>query len=807
MHQKAFTTLEFHKVKDLIAAKAISPMAKELILKLEPMDDIEDVNCALKETTEAANLILKYGVVPIRGIHDIRSIVKRLEVGGTLSIVELMYVADVLRSTKLAKSYYNSGKEYIDTLTISDYLIRLNPIHTLYTEITRCILSEEEVADDASSELLRIRREIKSVNSKIKTALNRIVQSASQSGYLQDNLITMRNDRYCLPVKSEYRSQFKGMIHDQSSTGSTLFIEPLAVVELNNSLSTLFSDEKKEIQKILVELSQQAQAHKETLSENIHLLTHLDFIMSKAHYSIDTKCSCPEFNDTYDIYLEKARHPLLDPKTVVPTTIYLGKDFTTLVVTGPNTGGKTVTLKTLGLLSIMGQSGLHIPAFDGARLTLLDHVFADIGDEQSIEQSLSTFSSHMTNITFILDHVTDRSLVLFDELGAGTDPVEGAALAMAILENLKEAKILTAATTHYSELKVYALTTDGVENASCEFDVNTLRPTYKLLIGIPGKSNAFAISKRLGLSDYIIDAAKEFLNGHAVRFEDLITDLETNRKVALMEKDRAQEYRKEAEQLKGEIEEQRSRLATQKRRILEEAKTDALRLLENAKGEADSIIKKMNDLVKSGTGLNMADLEEQRSAIREKLKDSNTVAQRSVRGKKGFKPSELAVGDLVYVTSLNQKGTIIALAPQKKEATVQIGIMKSKVPYDALDTVTEEYTDSPNYDSKHPTGKKFTVAKGNGLVSSGPTDRNKHVKTELDLRGTNTSEALELVDKYLDDAYLAHLSQVTLIHGKGTGVLRQNIHQFLRTCSQVKAYRLGNFGEGDSGVTIVEFND
>lgn len=807
MHQKAFTTLEFHKVKESIAAKAISPMAKDLVLKLEPMDDLYDVNLALKETTDAANLILKYGVIPIRGIHDIRAIIKRLEVGGTLSVIELMYIADVLRSTKQAKSYYNNGKEFIDTLSINDYLVRLNPIHTLFTEITRCILSEEEVADDASSELLRIRRDIKSANSKIKTALNRIVQSASQSGYLQDNLITMRNDRYCLPVKSEYRSQFKGMIHDQSSTGSTLFIEPLAVVELNNALSTLFSDEKKEIQKILVDLSQQAELHKDSLRDNIQLLTHLDFIMAKALYSIDTRCSCPIFNDNYDIYLEKARHPLLDPKTVVPTTIYLGRDFTTLVVTGPNTGGKTVTLKTLGLLSIMGQSGLHIPAFDGARLTMLDNVFADIGDEQSIEQSLSTFSSHMTNITFILAHVTDRSLVLFDELGAGTDPVEGAALAMAILENLREARILTAATTHYSELKVYALTTQGVENASCEFDVNTLRPTYKLLIGIPGKSNAFAISKRLGLNDYIIDAAKEFLNGHAVRFEDLITDLETNRKVALMEKDRAEEYRREAETLKTEIEEQRSRLAAQKKRILDEAKSDSMRLLENAKSEADSIIKKMNDLVKNGTGLNMADLEEQRSALREKLKDSTNITLRTSRGKKGSKAHEFQVGDLVFVTSLNQKGTILSLAPQKKEATVQIGIMKSKVPYDALDIASEAYDFTPEYESKHPTGKKFTVAKGNGLVSSGPMRQGKQVKTELDLRGTNTSEALELVDKYLDDAYLAHLSQVTLIHGKGTGILRQNIHQFLRTCSHVKTYRLGNFGEGDSGVTIVEFND
>jgi len=460
MYTKSFETLEFTKVREKIASLAISPMAKARLLELAPFSHIGDINDALEETSDGVNIISKQGLPPLRGIKDIKDILKRLEIGGILSITELLYLADVLRATKQVKSYYNSGKDFIDTLSISDTFALLDPMHTLTKEINRCIISEEEVADDASQDLLRIRREIKSVAGRVKGQLNKIIQSASQAGYLQDNTYTLRNDRYCLPLKTEYRSQLKGIIHDQSSTGSTLFVEPNAIVELNNQRSALAIKETKEIERILANLSGQASGYIEELRLNSQLLTKLDFIFAKANYSMNMKCSCPTFNEDYEIYLEKARHPLLDQDTVVPTTIYLGKDFTTLVVTGPNTGGKTVTLKTLGLLSLMGQAGLHIPAFDGAKLTILDNIFADIGDEQSIEQSLSTFSSHMTNITFILEKVTDRSLVLFDELGAGTDPVEGAALAMAILESLKAANILTVATTHYSELKVYALSTD-----------------------------------------------------------------------------------------------------------------------------------------------------------------------------------------------------------------------------------------------------------------------------------------------------------------------------------------------------------
>lgn len=807
MYTKSFETLEFTKIKQNIAELAISPMAKEMILELQPFDNIYDVNDALTETSDGVKLITKQGSPPLRGIKDIKEILKRLEVGGSLSIYELLYLADVLRATKQVKSYYKSGKDFIDPLPISDYFTGLDPLHHLYTEISRCIISEEEVADDASHDLSKIRREIKSIAGRVKGQLNKIIQSASQAGYLQDNTYTIRNDRYCVPLKTEYRSSLKGIIHDQSSTGATLFVEPNAIVELNNNLSSLYIKEKKEIEKILAALSQDASLHIDALGNNSKLLTRLDFIFAKGNYSMNLKCSCPTFNEDYKIMLEKARHPLLDQDSVVPTTIYLGDEFSTLVVTGPNTGGKTVTLKTLGLLSLMGQSGLHIPAFDGAKLTILDNIFADIGDEQSIEQSLSTFSSHMTNITFILEHVTDKSLVLFDELGAGTDPVEGAALAMAILESLKEANILTAATTHYSELKVYALSTQGVENASCEFNVNTLRPTYKLLIGIPGKSNAFAISKRLGLSDYIIDEAKELLNGREVRFEDLITDLETNKKTALLEKEKAEQFRLEAEGLKKQVEQQRQRLTSQKQRIMEEARLDAMRVLEEAKVEADGIISKMNDLVRSGTGLSMADLEKQRTNLREKIKKNTDNNLKEVRKTKNFKPENLKAGDSVFVTTLNQKGTVISISPTKKEALVQMGIMKSKVPFNAIDVVMENLTTHDSKPSKHPSGKKYQQAKGNKNKGTTSVSRSGSARAEVDVRGTIISDAIEIVDKYLDDAYLSHLPQVTIIHGKGTGALRQGIHQFLRTSPHVNSYRLGEFGEGDSGVTIVEFKE
>ncbi len=804
MHRKVFSTLEFNKILELIANYALSPMAKSKILAIEPFDQIDEINMALKETTDTTNLLVHKGDFPLRGIKDIREIIQRLAIQGTLSIAEVLSVADVLRSSAQAVSYYTSAKEYIDTLSLASYFQTLNALPALSKEINRCVVSEDEISDQASSRLYDIRRDIKGSSAKIKSQLNKIIHSAGQAGMLQDNNYTIRNDRYCVPLKAEYRGQFKGMIHDQSSTGSTLFVEPLALVELNNHLSSLYLDEEKEIQKILMDLSEKIAVYKDVLEENIDMLTHLDFLSAKANYSIHTKSSCPVFNEDYYIYLEKARHPLLDPHDVVPTTIYLGKDFTTLVITGPNTGGKTVTLKTIGLLSLMGQSGLHVPAADGAKLTVLDNIFADIGDEQSIEQSLSTFSSHMTNITQILEQVTDRSLVLFDELGAGTDPTEGAALAMAILENLKAANILTIATTHYSELKVYALSTDGVENASCEFDVNTLRPTYKLLIGIPGKSNAFAISKRLGLSDIIIEEAKELLSGREIRFEDLITDLETNKKTALLEKERARQYREEAEMLQKQVEQQKRQLTSQKQQILNDAKMNAARLLENSKEEADAIIRRMNDLVKDGTGMNMSELEAQRTKLREKLNKTTKQKNSSRQARKKIRLEDMEIGSGVFVTTLNQKGTLLDINTNKKEATVQLGIMKSTIPFKDLELADENVSYTL---PQKGTAKKYTIAKGNKNKGTTSVSAPSHVKTEVDLRGLMISDAITVLDKYIDDAYLAHLSQVTIIHGKGTGALRQGVHQFLRTTSHVKDYRLGEYGEGDSGVTIVTFND
>lgn len=802
MLKKTYTTLEFDKILEQVSHYALSPNAKKKIQTLEPFTTLDEVTHELEETSSTVNLVLKQGTIPLRGIRDITDIIKRLQVSASLSISELLKIADLLRAVKTVKSYYNQQSDYIDTLIIKEYFSTLDTMHEVYTTITRCIVSEEEIADDASQNLNRIRKEIRSANSKVKGQIHKIMQSASSSGYLQDSIVTMRNNRYCLPVKAEHKSHIKGMVHDQSSTGSTVFIEPIAVVEMNNKISALFTEEQKEIERILMELSAYCSTYHEELLTNSNLLTHLDFLNAKAEYSLKLNCTCPSFNDTMHIHLNKARHPMLDPKTVVPSTVYLGEEFTTLVITGPNTGGKTVTLKTLGLLSLMGQSGLHIPAKDNSKLTMLEEIYADIGDEQSIEQSLSTFSSHMTNITSILKNMTLKSLVLFDELGAGTDPTEGAALAMAILDHLRKQRILTAATTHYSELKVYALSTDFVENASCEFDVNTLRPTYRLLIGVPGKSNAFAISKRLGLDDFIIEEAKELLEGKAVRFEDLITDLENNKKIAEIEKEKAERYKEEARQLHKEVQNQKDKLKNQRDRLLGEAKQEAYTILEKAKDEADSIIRSMNKIITDGSGVSMSELENRRSALRDKM---NIAAQSEEAKKKkssnAINIDKLHMGDTIFIHTLGQKGSIININKQKKEVTVQMGIMKTKVPITAIGNVIDDMETTSVKKKK----SIYQRATGKGSSPSSTTTKAMHIRPEIDLRGTTIDEALNLVDKYLDDAYLSSLPQVTLIHGKGTGVLRQGIHNYLRKSPHVKSYRLGEFGEGESGVTIVEF--
>lgn len=791
MNAKVLKTLEYNKILAFLKDLAVSQMAKDRIENLKPFSDYEQIEEALAETSDATSLILRHSSLPLGGIKDIRTSIKRLQIGANLSPAELLEISELLRVAKNVVSYANQCGDFLETLSIHHLFESIDPINPLYKEITRCILSEEEIADDASPKLQSIRREIAGTHQKIRQHLNRMITSNTYKNMLQDALITIKNDRFCVPIKAEYRGSFPGMIHEQSASGSTLFIEPLSVVEFNNKLKEYLDEEAKEIERILAQLSAMAANYLDVLQSDLDLLSQLDFIFAKGELALRWNCSKPVFNTDMIINLKKARHPLLDPKTVVPTDVYIGETFKTLVITGPNTGGKTVTLKTVGLLSLMGQSGLFIPTSDGSQLTVLDEIFADIGDEQSIEQSLSTFSSHMKNIIEILDRAHGRCLVLFDELGAGTDPTEGAALATAILENLFARDVLTIATTHYSELKVYALSTKGVENASQEFDIETLRPTYKLLIGIPGKSNAFAISKRLGLSDDIIEASKKFLEGRELRFEDLITDLEINKKQAIIEKEKAERYHKEAQELQQEVQNQKDKIEQQRNRLLKEAKEQAHAILTEAKAEADAIIREMNAMAKNAKSVNIADFEKGRSKLRDRLSDLESQMVKKPAVKKVLKPEDISTGDSVYVAAFNQNGIVITPPNSKGEVEVQLGIMKTKVSIDQLELMDES----------------STTQKKEHKISNKKVDLSKalHTSTELDLRGQTTDEALINVEKYLDDAYLAHLSQVTIIHGKGTGTLRQAIHNYLRTVKYVKSYRLGIYGEGETGVTIVEF--
>jgi len=791
MNTKVYKTLEFDKIIEMLSGCALSPMGKSIANQLIPYTDIHTISDKLAETESAANLIVRQGSLPLGGIKEITKSLKRLAMGGNLSISELLDISEQLRVTKKVISYANQCGEFLQTTTIQHLFDALDSIHPLYTEITRCIVSEEEIADDASPKLHSIRREIQVSHSRIRQHLNKILTSTTYKNMLQDALITVKNDRFCVPIKAEYRSAFPGMIHEQSSSGSTLFIEPLSVVELNNTLKTLIDEEGKEIERILATLSSMASEQIAVLESNQKILTDLDFIFAKGELGLRMRCSKPIFNTKKKINLKKACHPLLDPKTVVPSDIFIGETFTTLVITGPNTGGKTVTLKTVGLLSLMGQAGLFIPAFDNSELTVFKEVFADIGDEQSIEQSLSTFSSHMTNIIEIMKHADYDSLVLFDELGAGTDPTEGAALAMAILENLFNRGVLTIATTHYSELKVYALSTKGVENASQEFDVQTLKPTYRLLIGVPGKSNAFAISKRLGLSDDIIEEAKNLLEGKEVRFEDLITDLEMNKKQAMIEKDKAERFRIEAEKLQKEVQVQKDKINSQKERILKEAKDEAYTILYAAKQEADNIIKDMNQLMKNSKALSSSELEKNRSQLRNALSDLESKIVVPKNNKKSASPADIKKGDTIYVMSLDQTGTVLTEPNNKGELQVKLGIMQTKIHISDIALVAEKQVEVPK---KAPriSNKKMDLSKALSM------------KTELDVRGNTTDEAMGHVEKFLDDAYLAHLPQVTIIHGKGTGTLRAAIHSQLRKVRYVKSFRLGLYGEGENGVTIVE---
>ncbi len=782
MNPKALNTLEYHKILERLAAKAASPEGKRLCSLLVPMKSYRDIERAQKETTEASGLILQRGSLPLGGIRDIKASCERAEVGGVLSIDELIAVGDFLYVVRKVLSY--SAKQPFPLLEERFELIKA--VEELERAISRTFIGQE-VADEASAELTSIRRNIKISNDRIREQLNSIIHSQNYKTMLQDAVITIRNDRYCVPVKYDSRSSFPGMVHDQSSSGATLFIEPMAVVQLNNRIRELHLEEKLEIERILQRLSAMVATHCEALNLDYQVLSELDFIFAKGELSLSMMANEPDFNTKGYINLKKARHPLLDKDKVVPTDIYLGADFDTLLITGPNTGGKTVSLKTLGLFTLMGQSGLHISAAEHSELAVFDEVFADIGDEQSIEQSLSTFSSHMTNIVRILSQVTDNSLVLLDELGAGTDPTEGAALAISILEYLHGRSIRTAVTTHYSELKIFALSTPGVENASCEFDVETLRPTYKLLIGIPGKSNAFAISRKLGLPEAIIDEAKEIISREDIRLEDVISDLEMNKKTAQLEKERAEQGRKEIDRLKAALEAEREKFKLQKEKILTAAKEEARELLYNAKETVDEMIK---DLQKKG----LEAANDVRQKAREKISTLETELSKHSEEKKILRPipKVLRLGTAVYVHSLNQRANVITLPDANGELTVQAGIMKVKVHISNL---------SLDEQKDNPTPK---VIRQGTSVKAG---KSASISTELDLRGQLVDEALQATEKYLDDAYLSGLGKVTLIHGKGTGALRSAIHSNLKNHPHIKSYRLGQFGEGENGVTIVEFKE
>ncbi|MBQ2753557.1 MAG: endonuclease MutS2 [Firmicutes bacterium] len=789
MNERALKILEFNKIIDKLTDLAISPMGKDMAASLKPMEYLSDIKLAQKETTLAANMALKKGRLPLGGLKDIRSQIKRACVGGVLNIEELLNVGQFLYVTRRVKNYATAENKDDDFGDIGYYFDMVKTVPDLEKEINRCIISETEISDDASAALRDIRKNIKVSYDRIKDKLNSIIYSQAYKNMLQDAVITVRNDRYCVPVKSEYRGSFPGITHDQSNTGSTLFIEPMSVVEINNNIRELMAKEKAEIEKILMNLSVRVSEHADELEADMEVLTHLDFIFAKAELSFAMEASEPNFNENGYINIRRGRHPLLDKDKVVPIDIYLGKEFTTLLITGPNTGGKTVALKTLGLFTLMGQSGLHIPAFDNSELAVFDEVFPDIGDEQSIEQSLSTFSAHMTNIINILDNVTDRSLVLFDELGAGTDPTEGAALAMSIIETLRKRGIRTAVTTHYSELKVYALSTDKVENACCEFSVETLRPTYRLLIGIPGKSNAFAISKKLGLSDGIISMAKDYIDQENIKFEDVITDLEISKRTVVIEQERAEQYRKQAEALKKEVETQRAKTREQKEKILNNAREEAKLIYQKAKEEADSIIKELNRQAKNKANSN--ELNDTRRKLKDKINSMNEEEFKAAarKRKKHEPPKSLKVGDKVYIVSFDQHGTVLTAPDANKEVMVQMGIMKVKVPM--AEVAIDDYVE-----------KEQAKEKKSGFKMR--TGKSQYVSPEIDCRGQLVEEALGNIDKYIDDAYLAGLKQVTIIHGKGTGALRSAVQVYLRKNPHVKSYRYGLFGEGEMGVTVVE---
>lgn len=808
MNEKVLKTLEYNKIIEQLTDHAYSESAKHRCKKLRPITDLAKIERLQRETSDALNRIFKGGSLSFSGIGNIMDSLKRLEIGGSLSAIELLRICSLLEAAKRAKAFartsigrtaaelmdHTSSTENPDLPedSLTAFFAQIEPLTPLYDEIRRCILSEDEIADDASSTLRSIRRSMRGMNDKIRAQMNAMINNTTTRSYLQDTVITMRDGRYCLPVKAEAKSQIPGMIHDQSSTGSTLFIEPMAVVNLNNEYKELLLREQDEIEVILANLSNLTGNFSEQLQTNYQVLTELDFIFAKASFAKTYNGVAPLFNEEGRIHIRKGRHPLLDPKKVVPIDVRLGEDFGLLIVTGPNTGGKTVSLKTVGLLTLMGQAGLHIPASERSELGIFEEVFADIGDEQSIEQSLSTFSSHMTNIIRILEQVNDRSLVLFDELCAGTDPTEGAALAISILSRLHLYGARIMATTHYSELKVYALSTPGVENACCEFDVETLSPTYRLLIGIPGKSNAFAISEKLGLPSDLIQDAKGRISESDENFEDLLADLEKSRITIEKEQLEINQYKQEIESLKHRLEQKQERLDSSRDKILREANEQAYNIIKEAKDLADETIRNFNKYGKAGAPI--SEMEKERTRLRGKMDDAaKKMSDQKKNAAPNHKvPKKLRIGDSVKVISMNLKGTVHSLPNAKGDLYVQMGILRSLVNINDLILLEEDTS---------PAGKKYSKT-GAGKIKM---SKSASVSTEINLIGKTTDEAIPLLDKYLDDAYLAHLPSVRIVHGKGTGALRNAVHAHLKRLKYVKSFHLGEFGEGDAGVTIAEF--
>ena len=793
MNPKALKTLEYNKIIDKLTEFAGSALAKEMCRNLQPSTDLYEIQALQKETSDALSRIYQKGAVSFRGVRDIRGSIKRLEIGAIIGINELLSICSLLDVCSKVKAYSRNDRDPDFEDSLEAMFQALQPLTPVSSEIRRCIASEEELNDDASPALFKIRRSMRQINDKVHAQLQTMVNGSART-YLQDAVVTMRNGRYCIPVKAEHRGQIPGMIHDQSSTGSTLFVEPMAVIKLNNDLRELELKEEKEIEMILATLSARCGEETEALRDGLDLLTKLDFIFARAQLSRSMNGTQPDFNEEGRILIKKGRHPLLDKKKVVPIDIQLGKDFELLIITGPNTGGKTVSLKTVGLFTLMGQAGLHIPAFDHSELSVFHEVFADIGDEQSIEQSLSTFSAHMTNTVSILKEADDRSLVLFDELGAGTDPTEGAALAIAILSNLHRRGSRVMATTHYSELKVFALSTPGVENGCCEFDVETLRPTYRLLIGVPGKSNAFAISQKLGLSQDIIEEAKTHLTKQDEDFEDLLADLEQKRVTIEQERDQINSYKEEIRELKQRLESKQEKLDLSRDKILREANEQARNILQEAKDYADTTIRNFQKYGKAA-GVSAKDMEKERGKLREKMSTvDKKLSAKNAAPKKSHKQltaKDLHIGDSIKVLSLNLKGTVSTLPDAKGNLFVQMGILRSQV----------NIRDLEKLDDTVITGGNFSKT-GSGKIKM---SKSASVSTEINLLGKTVDEAIMELDKYLDDAYIAHLPSVRIVHGKGTGALRKGVHNYLRRQKHVKSYRLGEFGEGDAGVTIVEF--